>query len=163
MLIRFSHCGLSYPRFEQITDVTSYLVACLRVDTKNASSSFGAHLYQEHTTFFDFIERMHPISHLATSRFTLKPSFLPSLSPLCPPKALSPVGVPFPSCETGCSLAPDLQGCPDDKKQVCHGEVCHVQEEALRELLAKEHDVRLDNSSADTAVRDLVCHDVPLK
>lgn len=60
-------------------------------------------------------------------------------------------------------LVPDLQGRSDDKKQVCHGEVCHVQEEALRELLAKEHDVRLDDSGADTTVRDLVCHNIPLK
>lgn len=58
MLNRFSHCGLSYPRFEQITDVTSYLVACLQVDTKNASSSLGAHLYQEHTRFYR-LHRVH--------------------------------------------------------------------------------------------------------
>lgn len=63
----------------------------------------------------------------------------------------------------GFPLVPDLQGRSDDEKEVCHGEVCHVQEEALRELLTKEHDVRLHDSSADGTVRDLVCHDVPLK
>lgn len=69
----------------------------------------------------------------------------------------------FPLVSRGFPLVPDLQGCSNDEKQVCHGEVCHMQEEALWELLAKEHNVRLDDSSADRTVRDLVCHDVPLK
>lgn len=63
----------------------------------------------------------------------------------------------------GYPLLPDLQGCPNDEEQVCHGEVCEVQEEALRELLAKEYDVRLDDSGADRAARDPVPHDISLK
>lgn len=63
----------------------------------------------------------------------------------------------------GYPLFPDLEGCPDDEEQVCHGEVGEVQEEALWELLAKEDDVRLDDSGAHRAARDPVPHDIPLK